>query len=298
MTTDRGESLPPVDEKEGALRMDEMTPDAHLAINRANWDERTGIHVASGFYDVERWLREGYGPRTRDAAALGDVSGLRLVHLQCHFGLETLSWARAGAEVTGLDFSSAAIAVARDLAERARLSARSEFVCADVYDAVDVLEPAQFDIVYVSFGSLCWLPSVDRWAAQVAALVAPGGRVYVEEGHPVTWALADDRLCFEHSYFEETEAFVDHSELTYTGDDQPMLNQRNHQWNHSIGETVTALIRHGLSLEWLSEHDWSEFRRFPWLTQSADGTWRSPVEMPRIPMSFSLLARRPQAVRP
>ena len=125
---------------------------------------------------------------------LGDVAGLRLLHLQCHFGLDTLAWARAGAHVTGLDFSPAAIDAAREIARRAGLSERSEFVCSDVYDATTALDHATFDVVYVSLGALCWLPSVDRWAAQVGALVAPGGRFYIHDRHPLAWALADDSL--------------------------------------------------------------------------------------------------------
>ncbi len=133
-----------------------------LEVNLVSWDERASIHVGSRFYDVEGWLRDGRGPRRNEVEVLGDVSGLRLLHLQCHFGLDTLAWARAGATVTGLDFSPVAIDAARDIAQRAGLADRSTFVCASVYDAVDALQGDAFDIVYVSLGSLCWLPSVDR----------------------------------------------------------------------------------------------------------------------------------------
>jgi SAM-dependent methyltransferase len=150
--------------------------DDYIAANRANWDDRTALHLESRFYDVEGWLREPRRPRSYESDALGDVSGLRLVHLQCHFGLDTLEWAREGAEVTGLDFSPVAIAAASDLAGRAGLSDRARFVCADVYDATNALDGAAFDVVFVSLGALCWLPSIDRWAEQVGALVAPGGR--------------------------------------------------------------------------------------------------------------------------
>ncbi len=127
--------------------------DERLAANQANWDERTGLHLRSRFYDVESWLSESRGPRAREVEALGDVAGLRLLHLQCHFGLDTLAWARAGARVTGLDFSPAAIDAARAIAARAGLDDRATFVCADVYDAVEALAQATFDIVYVSLGA-------------------------------------------------------------------------------------------------------------------------------------------------
>jgi SAM-dependent methyltransferase len=267
--------------------------DERLAANRANWDDRTGIHLDSHFYDVEGWLREQRGPCEREIEVLGDVAGLRLLHLQCHFGLDTLAWARAGAHVTGLDFSPTAIDAARDIADRAGLTDRADFVCADVYDAVHVLEDATFDIVYVSLGTLCWLPNVDRWASQVGALVAPGGRFYLHDSHPVVWSLADDELRWEHTYFEESEAFTIETDVTYTDADRPLYATRIYEWNHSIGEIVTALIRHGLHLDWLVEHDWTVWRRFPWLITNEQGRWISPPGVPRVPLTFSLLATRP-----
>ena len=182
-----------------------MPVDPRIAANRRNWDDRVPIHVASAFYGVEGWLAEKRGPRAEEVRLLGDVSGLDLVHLQCHFGLDTLQWARAGAEVTGLDFSPAAIDAARALADRSGLSGRARFVCADVHDAVDVLGAGTFDVVYVSLGALCWLPSVSRWAEQAAGLLRPGGRLYLHEGHPVAWAMAAEEPRLEYTYFEEDE---------------------------------------------------------------------------------------------
>lgn len=238
-------------------------------------------------------MRDERGPRPREVEVLGDVSGLRLLHLQCHFGLDSLAWARAGALVTGIDFSPAAVDAARDIADRAGLSDRATFVCGDVRDAVETLGDETFDIVYVSLGALCWLPSVDRWASQVAALVSPGGRFYLHDGHPLAWALADDEARLAHSYFEETEPHAEDSPETYTDADRPLANQRTYEWNHGIGETVTALLRHGLRLDWLVEHDWTVWPRFPWLVRGDEGHWRTPPGMPRIPLTFSLLAQRP-----
>lgn len=222
---------------------------------------------------------------------LGDVTGLRLAHLQCHFGLDTLAWARAGATVTGLDFSPAAIATAREVAQRAGLAERATFVVADVHDAAKVLSPGAFDIVYVNTGSLCWLPSVARWAEQAAALLAPGGRLYLHDGHPLSSALADDDLEFEVSYFEEPAPTAYESAATYTDGDRAIVNQLTYQWNHGIGEIVTAVLGQGLRLERLVEHDWERWQRFPWLVE-ADGLWYMPPGRPRIPLSFTLTARR------
>lgn len=266
--------------------------DDHIAANRANWDERVPIHAASRFYDVEGWLRERPGPRDREIEALGDVSGSDLVHLQCHFGLDTLAFADAGARVTGLDFSAAAIAQARSLAERAGLGDRARFVEADVLHAAAALSPERYDIVYVSLGALCWLPSVRRWAAQVAELLRPGGRLYLHDVHPLAWALADDDVRLEHSYFEESEPYIDDGDVTYTDGDARLTSARSYEWNHSIGEIVTAVLGEGLRVEALVEHDWTVWPRFPWLVETSAGRWEPPPDRPRLPLTFTLLADR------
>jgi hypothetical protein len=145
----------------------------------------------------------------------------------------------------------------------------------------------------VSLGALCWLPSIDRWAEQVGALVAPGGRFYIHDVHPLAWALADDSLALVWSYFEEDEPFVEDSEETYTDASRPLTATRSFEWNHGIGEIVTALLRNGLRLEWLTEHDWTVWPRFPWLVETDDRKWVAPPGMPRAPLTFSLLASRP-----
>jgi SAM-dependent methyltransferase len=165
-------------------------------------------------------------------------------------------------------------------------------VCADTSDAVDALDRATFDVVYVNIGSLTWLPSVERWAAQVGALVAPGGRLYVHEGHPFALALAYERPCVEKSYFEEQAPNVSHAETTYADADHSLVHRRTYWWNHGIGETVTALLSHGLRLDSLVEHDWTLYPQFPWLVERG-GRWLLPPSMPRIPLSFTLLASRP-----
>jgi SAM-dependent methyltransferase len=195
--------------------------------------------------------------------------------------------------VTGLDFSPVAIDAARDIARRAGLADQCTFVCSDVYDATTALAGETFDIVYVSLGALCWLPSVDRWAGQVGALLAPGGRFLIHDVHPVAWALADDSLAFEHAYFEESEPFVDDSPDTYTDADRAIVRTRSYEWNHGIGEIVTALIRHGLRLEWLEEHDWTVWPRFPWLVQRDEEEYGPAPGTARPPLTFSLLATRP-----
>ncbi|HEX8769641.1 MAG TPA: class I SAM-dependent methyltransferase [Acidimicrobiales bacterium] len=188
----------------------------YITTNRENWNDRVPIHVESKFYNVEGWLRERPGLRQWELDALGDVTGLDVVPLQCHFGLDTLALANAGARVTGVDFSEAAVAQARSLADQAGLADRARFVEADVLEAADVLSPERYDIVYVSLGALCWLPSVSQWAGQVASLLRAGGRLYLHDGHPLAWALAENELRVERSYFEELDPHVDDAGLTHT----------------------------------------------------------------------------------
>jgi len=264
----------------------------HRAANLDNWDERVAIHTASRFYDVEGWLADRPGPRVREVEALGDLSGLDLVHLQCHFGLDTLAWAGAGASVTGLDFSPSAVEAARGLAERAGLADRATFVCADVYDAAEVLAPITFDVVYVSLGALCWLPSVGRWADQVAALARPGGRLYLHESHPVAWSLAHDSPTLEYSYFEEPEPYVDDSGETYTDGGVGLAHRLTYEWNHGIGEVVTALVDRGMRIDRLTEHDWTVLQQFPWLVERSPGKWGAPADCARLPLSYTLVASR------
>jgi hypothetical protein len=142
-------------------------------------------------------------------------------------------------------------------------------------------------------GALCWLPSVDGWAVQVGALVAPGGRFYIHDGHPLAWALAEEEPMIEKTYFEEDQPYVNDSGYTYTGPEPLRHNLRSYEWNHGIGQIVTALVRHGLRLEWSTEHDWTYWQHFPWLVQNAEGKWTSPPDRPRLPLSFSLLATKP-----
>jgi SAM-dependent methyltransferase len=251
------------------------------------------VHLASQSYDVEGWLAEARGPRPDEARTLGDVRGLHLVHLQCHFGLDTLAWARVGAEVVGLDFSPAAIGAARDLARRAGLADSARFVCADVNEAAAALNGECFDIVYVSLGALCWLPSVARWASQVSALLAAGGRLFVHDVHPLSCALGDDEAIFERSYFEEADGAIFDDGAMYTDGGALVEHRQTFEWNHGVGEIVTALLAEGLVLDSLVEHDWTGFPRFPWLTVGNDGRWSIPPTLPRIPLSFTLVAHRP-----
>ena len=249
------------------------------------------LHVASRFYDVDgfRVGRDTLQPFEREE--VGSVSGKSLLHLQCHFGMDTLSWARAGATVTGLDFSQSAIEQARALA--AEIGVAAEFVSANVYDAVDVFGGRQFDIVYVGIGSLVWLPDVPAWANVAAALVRPGGVLYLADGHPLTQILADDALTIVNSYFSDEPQVWDEPG-TYADLDAATIQNVSYEWAHPLGEVVSELLRAGLRLEFLHERDYALFQRWPFLEYHVeDGTYRMPSGMPSVPMMYSLLASKP-----
>lgn len=265
--------------------------DKRLEANRANWDDRVGIHTRSQFYDVDGWLRDAPGPSTQELELIGDVKGKSVLQLQCHFGKETLQWARAGAIVTGVDFSPAAIEAAQDLATRAGLSDRSTFVCSNVYDAADVLAGEVFDLIYVTLGSLCWLPDIKQWAEIVATLLAPGGQFYLFDVHPFSFCLDDEGARIVYDYFEDPDGpIVFDDEATYT-DGGRLEHTRTYEWNHSLAEIVQSLIDVGLVIDTLREHDWTTFQAFPWLEQGVHGKYHIPVGYPRLPLSFTLHAR-------
>ena len=271
----------------------------HRDANHENWDERARVHATSKFYDLD-----GFAAGTRqtclhpsEPAELGDVVGKSLCHLQCHLGAETLSWARLGAKrVVGLDFSGHAVQIARSLAERCGLSERARFVEADVHDAVSALAgEAPFDVVYVSVGAICWLPSITRWAGIVAALLRPGGVLYVREMHPMLNAVyeVDRRLVVTAPYFERAEPLRCDDGETYTEGHPKLANATTYEWSHGLGEIVTALLDARMTIELLREHKDAECQPLASMVPAGDGLYRLPPETAdRMPLTFSLRARR------
>jgi SAM-dependent methyltransferase len=258
-------------------------------LNKANWDDRVPVHVASEFYDLDGFRAGASSLRPFELAEVGDVTDKRLVHLQCHVGLDTLSWARNGALVTGLDFSEPAIDAARSLA--ASLAIDASFVVADVYDAVAALGGRRFDVVYTGIGALVWLPDISRWAGVVAALLEPGGFLYLVEGHPFAQILDDaEGTTVVRDYFDD-QAQIEDYPYTYT-DGPALKHTRSVQFQHQFGQVVTALVEAGLRIDFVNEHDFDVFQRFESLERDG-GQYRFPAGHPRVPMMFSLRADRP-----
>jgi SAM-dependent methyltransferase len=270
-----------------------MTEHADWAeTNRAMWDERVPIHVGSDFYDVDGFLAGATTLRPFELDELGDVDGRTLVHPQCHFGLDTLSWARRGARVTGLDFSAPAVEAARDVAARAGLDA--DFVQANVYDAVQALGGRRFDVVYTGLGAINWLPDIERWARVMVDLLTPGGTFYLAEFHPFSWVFSDDDRTVGASYFSDGPVLFDDPPGTYADVTAPTQHNRSIEWNHGLGETVSALVAAGLRLELLHEHDYTLFPRWPDLQASERHFYRLPAGEPSLPLMYSLRATLPE----
>jgi SAM-dependent methyltransferase len=271
--------------------------DPHVAANRALWNEWTPIHLRSEFYDVEGW-KAGRGRRDLRPVLVeevGDVAGKDLLHLQCHFGLDTLSWARRGARVTGADFSERAVEQARLLAAETGLGA--SFVCSDVVDLPANLE-GDFDIVFTSFGVLNWLPDLSRWAEVVAHFVRPGGFFYIAEAHPFAWVFDDDNAATElhlrYHYWPSPEPLVFPDTGSYADPDAPVEAPFEYAWQHSMGEIVSSLAAAGLRIEYLHEFPWIVWQMFPFMVETEPLTWRLPEPYDaRLPLMFSLKATKP-----
>ncbi|MBN2379531.1 methyltransferase domain-containing protein [candidate division WOR-3 bacterium] len=266
--------------------------DEKVKANMLHWDDMVEPHVRSEFYDVEGFKK---GRNTLDKITLegvGDVKGKTLLHLQCHFGLDTLSFARLGATVTGIDFSPKAIKYARALA--AELGIPATFVRSDVYDLPGQLS-GQFDIVFTSQGVLCWLPDLKRWAQVIAHFLKPGGFFFILESHPVAHIFDNDNpkdLIIRYSYFL-TEPMRFEGETSYAVSHIETQNPVTYEWMHPFSEIVNSLVSAGLIVEHIREYPFIFDKRFSFLEKSQDGFWRLPDGREDVPLTFTLRAVKP-----
>jgi SAM-dependent methyltransferase len=277
----------------------EASTQRYLDENRRLWDAWTKSHVDSAFYDVASF-RDGERPiRVADyeIAEVGDVSGKVLLHLQCHFGLDTLSWARLGATVTGADFSAEAVAAATALATE--LDIPATFVCSNLYDLPQTLDAeAAFDVVYTSNGVLGWLPDITEWARVVAHFLKPGGVFYITEIHPVAMAFENEgvrpgELRLQYPYWNQADPISLEVKGSYADPEAPTDGLMEHGWAHGLGDIVTALIEAGLRIESLREYPFCMWS-LDFLVKGPDGRYRLPDGVGgELPISFSLRARKP-----
>jgi SAM-dependent methyltransferase len=262
--------------------------------NRRNWDERAIIHArdTTGFYGLDRVRSGDDGLHPIEAAELGDITLKRVLHLQCHIGTDTLRLVRRGAIATGLDFSAEAIRAATRLADEAGLKA--DFVQGRV-DEAPCLAPGPFDLVYVTWGTICWLPDLTVWARVIATVLAPGGELYFADAHPGFMLMEERDGKLEPTYDFETPVdrpLAFKSETTYTGDPTVMTHQTTREWIHPLSAILGALIEAGLTIKMFHEHEVLPWRAVKIMVPAPDGLWRLPDGLPRLPLSFSLRARK------
>ena len=257
-------------------------------MNKTLWNAKTAHHINSDFYDVAGFLAGMQSLKPIELELLGDVQEKSLLHLQCHFGQDTLSLARMGASVTGLDFSEKAIEEARKLAEKAGLDAR--FVHSDVYDAPSALNE-QFDIVFTTYGTIGWLPDIKRWAKVVADCLKPGGQFVFAEFHPAVWMWDNDFTHIQYSYFNREE-IVENETGTYADRDAD-ISLPSISWNHSLGEVLDALMGASLRLEKFREFDYSPYDCFANTVEVEPGKFQIKGMEGKLPVVYALRAVKP-----
>ena len=259
-----------------------------VAANRAGWNLRTPVHLQSSFYDLEGWKAGRTSLQAIELEEMGLVAGRSLLHLQCHFGQDTLSWARLGASVVGCDLADVAVESARALAQELALPAR--FVCCNLYDLPTQLEE-KFDIVFTSYGSIGWLPDLTAWAGVVKHFLKPGGFFYMVDFHPVVWMFDSEFKKIEYAYHNTGPIATDNSG-SYTDRDAD-IHYRDYGWNHSLSEILNSLLGQGLRLDFLNEFPYSPYSVFSPCVRGADGNYRIAGMEDKIPMIYSLKASLP-----
>ncbi len=261
----------------------------YIQANREAWNRWTEVHKQSRFYDLEGFRRGASSLKSLEIEELGDVDGKSLLHLQCHMGFDTLSWARLGARAVGVDLADDAIGVATSLAEELGLPAR--FIAADVYDIGKILDE-KFDVVFTSYGVLWWLPDLDKWARLVREALEPGGIFYIVEFHPLLYMLDDSGHELRDTYFYDGDPWKEESSESYA-DPEVKVDTTSYGWQHGIGEILTALIGAGLEIEWVREHPYSPYDCFPYTYETAPGRFEIKGLEGKIPFLFSVRAKAP-----
>jgi ubiquinone/menaquinone biosynthesis C-methylase UbiE len=259
----------------------------YIEINKQSWNKKTAAHLASDFYDVEGFLNGNSSLNEIELELLGDIKGKSVLHLQCHFGQDTISLARLGAKTTGVDLSDKAIESAIELAERAGIE--SSFICCDIYDLPNHLNE-QFDIVFTSYGTIGWLPDIDKWAKIVSRYLKSKGKFVFVEFHPIVWMFDDDFQEIIYKY-SNSEAIIETESGTYA-DRKADINKECITWNHGMGEVVNSLIKNGLAINALDEYDYSPYDCFNKTIEFEPKKYRIKHFGNKIPMVYSIIAKK------
>jgi len=261
----------------------------YLEINRESWNRRTAAHLGSDFYDVPGFVKGRSSLKPIEHGLLGDFKGKSVLHLQCHFGQDSISMARLGAKVTGVDLSDNAIENAERLAKETNTHNDTQFICCDIYDLPNHLD-AKFDIVFSSYGTIGWLPDLDEWAKVISKYLKPGGEFIFVEFHPVVWMFNNSFSKIEYSYFK-AEAIMETETSTY-GDKETEMITENVTWNHSLGEVINSLINNNLLINSFAEYDYSPYDCFNETEEFEPGKFRIKHLKNMIPIVFSLKASK------
>jgi SAM-dependent methyltransferase len=261
----------------------------YRADNLQAWNERTPVHISSAMYDVPGFLAGRTSLKAPELTLLGDVADKDLLHLQCHFGLDTLSFARMGAKVSGLDFSDVAIGEANRLAHECGLDAH--FICADVYDLSDYVKPSSKDIVFVSYGALCWLPDLHHWAREAYKTLRTGGRLILVEFHPTLYLFDFPSGQPAYPYFQHSKPISEEVQGTYAHPNAALLN-REHFWSHPLSEVFDALLGAGFELADFREWDYSPWNCFEHMREDAPGQYRYALSKYPLPHLYGLRAQK------
>jgi SAM-dependent methyltransferase len=266
------------------------TMDKYRSANLAMWDELVAIHAQSEMYALKEFKRGKNKLNSLERKEVGSVKGKSMLHLQCHFGMDTLSWARLGARVTGVDFSSKAIALAQSLSSELNIPGR--FICCELNNLPKHLDE-KFDIVFTSYGVLCWLPDLKKWAELIARYLKPGGMFYIVEAHPFAYVFESEGEVKDfqvgYSYFQKTPLRFE-GDGDYADPDAHRKQKVDFEWMHSLGEIANSLINAGLQIEFIHEFPFICWKEFPFLVKSSDGNYHLPKGMPSVPLTFSLKA--------
>jgi len=259
--------------------------DRYIELNRKLWDERVGHHMSSSFYKMDEFLKGHTSLNDIELDLLGDINGKTVLHLQCHFGQDTLSLARMGAKVTGVDLSPKGIEKARELNEQLGLDAK--FICCNLYDLPQHLDD-QFDVVFTSYGTVGWLPDMQRWAQVVSKYLKTGGLFIMAEFHPVVWMYNDAFTEIKYPYFNK-EQIEETEEGTYT-DRNAAIKLKSIGWNHDLAEVLQSLLNEGLQLQVFAEYDHSPYNVFTRMTEAMPGKFQ--LKDGKLPLVYALKMTR------
>lgn len=261
----------------------------YYRVNKARWNELVNIHSRSDEYDLEGFMTGKITLHKLEKDLLGDVKGKSLLHLQCHFGLDTLSWARLGATVTGVDFSETAIKLAKEIASRAGINA--DFICSNIYDLPKVHE-RQYDVVFTSYGVLCWLHDLEKWACIISQYLKPGGVFLLVETHPFLLVFDDeaDELKVRYSYWHSDKPMSWETEGTYADEKAKVSNKRSYEWQHTVSDVLNSLIKAGLSIVKVGEYPYLVWKYLPMSVKMNDEYYRISGDL--LPKTLSVKAAK------